>query len=78
MLRIKPEVDLKELKKFGFVDYDKSFYRFDKLNRNECIWVNKLSRLIEIETFSIILGAIVNESLSKVYELIEAGLVEKN
>ena len=76
-LRIKDNVDLKELEKFGFI---KNADRYEYRNvtswevvgvqiRNNCIY-------FELEKENIV-GAIVEDNLSVLFDLISSGLVEK-
>ncbi len=38
MIRIKDNVDLKELKKYGFEYDDRDFYRYDRYIDNNLVW----------------------------------------
>ena len=73
MLKIKDNVDLKELEKYGFIF--KSNICWKPLKRDKCmiaIYVNLHNKEIDC---SGILGA--NEKLDDLYDLIKDGLVEK-
>ncbi len=78
MLRIKKEVDLKELEKFGFEEneYNYFYYGFTRPNSN-----SEISILIDIETRDILTYLDINVDNSKIhdkiYDLIVAGYVEK-
>lgn len=79
MLKIKPEIDLKELEKFGFRNvFYKNYVYTTKVNIgiNE-IWVDGDTRKIYIVDYANDLKFIVDESLDKLFKLIQAGLVEK-
>lgn len=75
MLKIKDNVDLKELKKYGF---GKSFvsgdYRY-LLDDISTLWISSCTKEL-----SIVIDSGCNReilTLSKIYDLIQAGLVEK-
>ncbi len=78
MLRIKKEVDLKELEKFGFEEneYNYFYYGFTRPNSN-----SEISISIDIETRDILTYLDINVDNSKIhdkiYDLITAGYVEK-
>jgi hypothetical protein len=79
MLRIKQEVDLKELEKYGFknVSYKNYVYKPKvDIDLNE-IWVDGDTKKIDIIDCDRDVGYIVDENLDKLFELIQAGLVEK-
>lgn len=72
MLRIKKEIDLKELKKFGFVFDDcgnwlwgATHFWFKKM------YINAGDRVIHIEKLN------VDSTLNTIYDLIQSGYVEK-
>ena len=72
-LRIKDNVDLKELEKFGFKAYDYVlFYEYhSKSNYKDTIMLNmKNKRLLFYQTYN-------GKSYDVLYDLIQAGLVEK-
>lgn len=78
MLKIRDDVDLKELEKFGFeyreYSSESSNYRFYDFTPNNSISV------IQIEITSRLIYLNDNnryDGLSKIYDLIQAGLVEK-
>lgn len=73
MLKIKDNVDLKELEKFGFKFYESIlFYEYhSKSNCKDSIMVNmKNKRLLFYQTYN-------GKSYDVLYDLIQAGLVEK-
>ncbi len=76
MLKIKDKVDLKELEKFGFVyeeNYEIKFYSLDVCKKNigfDGFRVYVSDR--EINNYSI-----KNDTLDILYDLIQAGIVEK-
>lgn len=74
MLKIKDDVDLKELEKFGFKwdEYYTEYYIFSK-NKDEKVSVTEDRRIL-IEDFS---GFSIVEYLDVLFDLIQAGLVEK-
>ena len=78
MLKIKDNVDLKELDKFGFEYKEYSlessnykFYDFTPNNSISVIQIEIISRLIYLNDNN------KYDGLSKIYDLIQAGLVEK-
>ena len=76
MLKIKDNIDLKELEKFGFVEYEK-WYGFNRSRYDISLNVNKTYRQIEIysgEFSDLEDGRKVEPML---YDLIQAGYVEK-
>ena len=73
MLKIKDNIDLKELEKFGFKAYDYVlFYEYhSKNNYKDTIMLNmKNKRLLFYQTYN-------GKSYDVLYDLIQAGLVEK-
>lgn len=79
MLKIKDNVDLKELEKYGFknVSYKNYVYKPKvDIDLNE-IWVDGDTKKIHIIDCDSDVGYIVDENLDKLFELIQAGLVEK-
>ena len=84
MLKIKDNVDLKELEKFGF-EYEKehSIYSERYIYTNERdtqrieVIVNDREICVEDISGNYFLGAIVDEALTVLYDLIKADLVEK-
>ena len=84
MLKIKDNVDLKELEKFGF-KYEEEYgleverYIYTTDDGDQRIQVNVKEREIFVEDISgsYIFGAIVDEALIILYDLIKADLVEK-
>ena len=75
MLKIKDNVDLKELEKFGFVNNGEWFYTDDRTREILCIQENKYI-YFELEEVGLY-GALVEDLLYKLFDLIQAGLVEK-
>ena len=77
MLKIKEDVDLKELEKFGF-EFDKYDYYYDfrpyKENDGSYLLIRKDTR--ELYTDYVELEHI-GKAVSILYDLIQAGLVEK-
>lgn len=83
MLKIKDEVDLKELEKFGFKNKEPGFkncyiknidytdYEYNK------IYIMKSNRLIRLGHYQDEYGATDTLNLDIIYDLIQAGLVEK-
>ncbi len=69
MLKIKDNVDLKELEKFGF--HIKLYDTFESANYENLIWVNTKNKKIIIDNF------VGDEIITKLYDLIKADLVEK-
>lgn len=81
MLKIKDNIDLKELEKFGFKDDDENGYYVYKVGNIQFFRVKKWNRLIDI--IQEIIGMrreqriVSKEILNVLYDLIQAGLVEK-
>lgn len=80
MLKIKNNVDLKELEKFGF-EYDEDnnnyfYYGFTRANCNSEIrmYINKDDRIISTGFDMYVHEEKIHD---KIYDLIQAGLVEK-
>ena len=69
MLKIKDNVDLEELKKYGFIV--KILPTFESVNYANLIWCNTKTRKIIIDNF------VGDEIIDKLYDLIKAGFVEK-
>ena len=77
MLKIKDNVDLKELKKFGFVETkDEYIYRNDETWESVKVQIKNRYIYYELEEFGFY-GAIIEDFLYKLFDLIQAGLVEK-
>lgn len=75
MLKIKNNVDLKELENFGFEqDKDLDWYRYD-LNSNSNVYVKPIRRQIILRAYS--RNYSVDNHLDILYDLIKADLVEK-
>ena len=78
MLKIKDNVDLKELEKYGFrnfilfSEYNKNVYEF---LRSKHLQVNKETKEIYLEKIEIWQDS--RENLDLLYDLIQDGLVEK-
>lgn len=77
MLKIKDSVDLKELEKFGFEEYEKNYFYYG-FTRPDCnseirIYVNKGDRII---TTTLDIYVHENRIHDKIYDLIKANLVE--
>lgn len=71
MLKIKDNVDLKELEKFNFkLDSDEWYMRNDN---GFVVLIKPLSKKIVLRTFDTSL----HESIDVLYDLIQAGIVEK-
>lgn len=72
MLKIKNEIELKELEKFGFKEHSQEY---EKFFGGETIIVRKLNRHIYISTHN--MWKIAEDSLGILYDLIKADMVEK-
>lgn len=77
MLRIKDDVYLKELQKFGFIEYSiagKTKYKFKRIIGKQEIYNIKIdgTRILHYNQCSVY-----NELPDVLYDLIQAGLVEK-
>lgn len=75
MLKIKDEVDLKELEKFGFLDRDdttyvKKVYLHNDADDKNFYVIDKKSRIIDLARLD-------GELDDTLYDLIQAGLVQK-
>lgn len=77
MLKIKNNVDLKELEKFGF-DSDENDYFYDfipyKYNNGQYILIRKDTKDLYFDYFDI---EYIDEAINILYDLIKADLVEK-
>ena len=75
MLKIKDSVDLKELENFGFEEYEEVYY-FRNANKLR-IAIDRIDRLliVYINTFKPI--TCILDLQDKVFDLIQAGLIEK-
>lgn len=78
MLKIKDDVDLKELEKFGFVQNSRLNYEYIRTlpsdERIYRIYITARHHNIQIQTYG---NGIIAKSLQeKIYDLIQAGLVE--
>lgn len=72
-LRIKDDVDLKELEKFGFIYKDEiGQYVYNVIN--EPLTINVWNRKFNITDYHTLTANIL---IDKIYDLIQAGLVEK-
>jgi hypothetical protein len=78
MLKIKDNVDLKELEKFEFENVYEGYIYTPKvdIDINE-IWIDGNTRKIYIVDYASDVEYIVDENLDKLFDLIQAGLVEK-
>lgn len=84
MLKIKDNIDLKELEKFGF-KYEEEHglhsnrYIYIDEDNSQTVALNTKDREIFVEdtSESYTFGAIVDDALTVIYDLIQAGLVEK-
>ena len=78
MLKIKDNVDLKELEKFGFND-EGFWYRIEIFEDTDivAIGINKETRLIQIAYSTRGSSCGYTYSLDRLFDLISAGLVEK-
>lgn len=77
MLKIKDNVELKELEKFGFKRCEKDYIYTDGESREMvCVQLRNKYIYCEIERVSIY-GAIFEDLLGVLFDLISAGLVEK-
>lgn len=85
MLKIKDDVDLKELEKFGFSIYEKNQATYQNVH-DEYVYINKDKKIeIEFERYydELDIGGpccchqLSNLLLTTIYDLIQAGLVEK-
>mgnify|MGYP005810948859 CR=1 FL=1 len=81
MLKIKDNVDLKELENYGFVEdewYDDKFYKYDLKDGRTYITIGIDDREIGIPTslYGDIPAVYIN-NLDIIYTLIQTGLVEK-
>lgn len=78
MLKIKDNVDLKELEKFGFKFCERGFYRYDREIKNILVWtlyITKTHHNIQIIVHEPCTMA--KELQCLLYELIKADMVEK-
>lgn len=77
MLKIKDNVDLKELEKFGLVkdDHFDLFTRYEyKPNNGTCLYVDEYRNIIIFPTYYDRLSI---KIMDKLYDLIKADLIEK-
>ena len=75
MLKIKDNVDLKELEKFGFIEYKEEYSRLYK--SDVATWVNKKTREIKDVDLDAFLTIVDLGESTRVSDLIKADLVEK-
>lgn len=78
MLKIKDNVDLKELEKYGFKFCERGFYRYDRTLEDVPAWTIYITRThhnIQIIVHNPCTMA--KELQCLLYDLIQAGLVEK-
>lgn len=71
MLKIRDNIDLEELKKFGFTLNDDEWYFADLYNAN--IYVKPISRKVIIRSYD----RHEIENIDIIYDLIQEGLIEK-
>ena len=76
MLKVKDSIDLKQLKDLGFKQAGNGEYFYETATSLECIFVQP-NRHIYIETKSMYYGAIVEDLLYKLFDLIQEGIIEK-
>ena len=77
MLRIKKEIDLKELEKFGFIKYKSIIVENRESKYSATLWVNIESKEISAD-YPVYYNFEDEESyLNTLYDLIKADLVEK-
>ena len=74
MLRIKQDIDLKELEKFGFKESELN--GFNKYNDNMYISFGDEKEIV-ISCDDCYFDTDINECIEWIYDLIQAGLVEK-
>lgn len=79
MLKIKDDIALKELEKFGFeLDEDLGAWTFIDGVSNEILAVQTRNKYIYFELWEVgFCGAVIEDLLFKLFDLIQAGLVEK-
>lgn len=77
MLKIRDDIDLKELEKFGFEKIEKEFYRKRIGDKVKCYcYLDDKSISLDITEIGSLQISLVN-SIDIIYDLIQAGLVEK-
>ena len=78
MLKIKDNVDLKELEKFGFELCDRGFYKYDRTIENITAWTIFITRTHHIVQIIVYEPCTMAKELQcLLYDLIKADLVEK-
>lgn len=80
MLKIKDNIDLKELEKFGFKNSDKYLIKSyeDGFSQDDYITVSKIDRTVRIQHYQDEYGATnIIGICDLLYDLIQEGLVEK-
>ena len=77
MLKIKDNVDLKELKKFGFKYYDYTGRYEYKYSGYALIYINSWNREIYLKYLEDTLEQYIHPLDNIIFDLIQAGLVEK-
>lgn len=84
MLKIKNNVDLKELEKFGFKHYEMIYVKeykrisdYEELNTIKEVFVGELDRKISIGTNNGYMQFNTDIELDVIYDLIKADLVKK-
>ena len=75
MVKVKDNIELKELERFGF-ERKGDEYVYTETMSLEMLCVQK-NRNIYIETKASFYGAIVEDLLYKLFDIIQAGIVEK-
>ena len=74
MLRIKDNIDLKELKNFGFLEAEQYYYP-----KEDCVVelrISKTDRILYIIAYDLEYDVII-EDIDLIFDIIEAGVVEK-
>lgn len=75
-LKIKENVDLKELEKFGFVEENNKFIKMqDRFGVDEGLIIDKKTRKLDWNTYEDLID--LDWLLNAVFDLIKADLVEK-
>ena len=76
MLKLKDDIDLKELEKFGFREH-KGEYIYTNDTSLELLCIQQNRNIYFEMSYVGICGAIVEDLLFKLFDLIQAGFVEK-
>lgn len=78
MLKIKDNVDLKEFEKFGYLYYDLYKCYYKPISESDCDLVIDKNRIIYHSNYSTAdMNACAKELAVEIFDLIQAGLVEK-